>query len=153
MNDTRLTEEQRRFAEEQHHILVNFLKRRNLAMDEYYDVVVFPFLEAVCEYDACRDITDDAFEVIAVRNMSREVASFQSEKKRQKRDAVVLSLDYPVSFSEGISFGDTVTDMRANPYEKIERKLSRPAGGYRLLHRYLGGNALKQIRIGEVCRV
>ena len=47
MEEVRLTDEQRKFAEEQHYVLLDFLERRRLAMDEYYDIVVFPFLEAV----------------------------------------------------------------------------------------------------------
>ena len=151
MNEVRLTEKQRRFAEEQHHILLDFLKMRHLKMDEFYDVVVFPFLEAVCKYDAGGDFIEETFEAMARRSMREAVGKYFAEEKRQRNDAVVLSLDYPVSFSDCISYGDTIADSRRSPFEDVERKLSRPKNGYRLLHRYSGGNALRQIRVREVC--
>ena len=150
MTKVRLTEKQRRFAEEQHHILLDFLQGRSLAMDEFYDIVVFPFLEAVCNYDAGRDFIDESFEIFAGRCMREAVGRHFAEEKKGKRDAVILSLDYPVSYSESISFGDTITDDRTDPFERIERKLSRPAYGYRLLDRYSGGRAIRQICMKEV---
>ena len=150
MMEVRLTDGQRRFAEEQHHILLDFLEGRNLAMDEFYDIVVFPFLQAVCEYDACRDFVEDSFEVFAKRSMSTAVGRHFKEQKKQKKDVVFLSLDYPVSYIEGTTFGDTIADLRVNPFDDVDRKLSRPKDGYRLLHRYSGGKAFRQLRIREV---
>lgn len=150
MMEVRLTEKQRRFAEEQHHILLDFLQGRRLAMDEYYDIVVFPFLEAVCEYDAGRDSIKESFEVFARRCMREAVGRYFEEEKQGKKDAVFLSLDYPVSYTDGLTFGDTIADLRVNPFDDVDRKLSRPKDGYRLLHRYSGGKAIRQIRIREV---
>ena len=151
MEEVRLTEEQRKFAEEQHHVLLDFLERRRLAMDEYYDIVVFPYLEAVCRFDLCKDFIDETFEVFARRNMNKAISSYFKEEKRKKKDITFLSLDYPVSYSESISFGDTITDVRTDPFENIERKLSRPAYGYRLLDRYSGEKPMRSFRIKEVC--
>ena len=115
MTEVRLTEKQRRFAEEQHHILIDFLQGRSLAMDEFYDIVVFPFLEAVCNYDAGRDFIDESFEVFAGRCMREAVGRHFAEEKKGKKDAVILSLDYPVSYTDGLTFGDTIADLRVNP--------------------------------------
>ena len=150
MMEVRLTDGQRRFAEEQHHILLDFLEGRRLTMDEYYDIVVFPFLQAVCDYDAGRDFIDESFEVFARRCMREAVGRHFEEEKKGKKDAVILSLDYPVSYIEGTTFGDTIADLRVNPFDDVDRKLSRPKNGYRLLHRYSGGKALRQLRIREV---
>ena len=151
MEEVRLTDEQRKFAEEQHYVLLDFLEKRRLAMDEYYDIVVFPFLEAVCRFDMCKDFIDETFEVFARRNMNKAISRHFKEEKRKKKYITFLSLDYPVSYSESISFGDTITDDRTDPFDRIERKLSRPAYGYRLLDRYSGGRAIRQICMKEVC--
>ena len=42
-----LTDRQRDFATEHHNVLEEFLIRRGLDFDDYYDVVVFKFLMAV----------------------------------------------------------------------------------------------------------
>ena len=149
MNGTkRLTERQRRLAEEQHHILLNFLKTRHLAMDEYYDIAVFPFLEAVCEYDE-RDEDINSFEMFAYDAMSTAMRRYFEDRRNENRNVVVLSLDYQTSYPEKIVFADTIADDGNNRGVCVIRKHSRPAGGYRLLHRYSCGNALRQSALGR----
>ncbi|MBS7297634.1 MAG: hypothetical protein KIG65_00975 [Eubacteriales bacterium] len=144
MNETkRLTERQRRLAEEQHNILLDFLKSRHLAMDEYYDIAVFPFLEAVCEYDERKDEID-SFELFAIQAMSTAIGQHFKDQRNERGNVVVLSLDYQMSYPEKIIFGDTIADGRNAPDVCVKRKHSRPNGGYRLLHRYSCGNALRQ---------
>ena len=41
--DGPLTEEQRRFAEQNHALVYKFLHQHGLSVDEYYDIVVFGF--------------------------------------------------------------------------------------------------------------
>lgn len=148
--ETRLTDKQRRFAEEQYHILPEFLRERHLEMDEFYDIVVFSFLEAVCEYEAGKDFEGNPFEVIAKRSMSRAVDRHFMEENERKAGIKFLSLDYPISHTEGITFGELIADLKVNPFDDVDRKLSRPKNGYRLLHRYSGEKAVRRIRIREV---
>ena len=62
MTVTKLTEGQKRFAEEHHEVLESFLKYRSLPFDEYYDIVVFRFLRAVQQYDEREDLKKYSFE-------------------------------------------------------------------------------------------
>ena len=43
----RLTEEKSAFAAENHGLVYSFLKERGLPEDEYYDTVIFAFLDCV----------------------------------------------------------------------------------------------------------
>ena len=45
-----LTEEQRIFAEEHHDFIYQYLNKRHLSIEDYYDTVVFGYLEAVQDY-------------------------------------------------------------------------------------------------------
>lgn len=45
-----LTDEQRKFAEENHDLMYAFLKENGLESSQYYDIVVFGYLCAVQEY-------------------------------------------------------------------------------------------------------
>ena len=45
-----LTKEQRRFAEENHHLVFTFLNQKDLPESAFYDVVIFGYLKAVQEY-------------------------------------------------------------------------------------------------------
>ena len=42
-----LTEEKAAFAAEHHGVILQYLKERGLSTDEYYDTVVFAFLDCV----------------------------------------------------------------------------------------------------------
>ena len=43
-----LTNQESAFAAEHHHLLYSFLQENNLSEEEYYDVAVFGYLDAVC---------------------------------------------------------------------------------------------------------
>ena len=64
-----LTEEQKRFAE-QHHVLVErFLWKNHLERSEFYDVVIFGYLEAVQEFLEKPELSKYPFSSIAWRKM------------------------------------------------------------------------------------
>ena len=64
-----LTEEQKIFAE-QHHVLVErFLWKNHLERSEFYDVVIFGYLEAVQEYLEKPELSKYPFSSIAWRKM------------------------------------------------------------------------------------
>ena len=51
MNEnTPMSQAQQLFAEEHHNLVYAFLKEKKLPEDEYYDVVVFGYLQAVMDY-------------------------------------------------------------------------------------------------------
>lgn len=133
MKESRLTERQRRFAEEKHYLLVDFLNRRRLPMDEYYDVVVFDFLDAVCRYDEDAMLKDKSFENFALECMSASVKDHLAKRKNDMRDVRMLSLDYPISDS-GMTFGDIIPDTSVNFCDEICGKLSHVPKQYRLSH-------------------
>lgn len=55
MNEnTPMTPAQQLFAEEHHNLVYAFLNEKKLPEDEYYDVVVFGYLQAVMDYTAGR---------------------------------------------------------------------------------------------------
>ena len=45
-----LTKEQQEFAAEHHGLVYKFLNDNHLPEDEFYDVVIFPYLKAVRDY-------------------------------------------------------------------------------------------------------
>lgn len=56
MNEnTPMSSAQQLFAEEHHNLVYAFLKEKKLPEDEYYDVVIFGYLQAVMDYTACRE--------------------------------------------------------------------------------------------------
>lgn len=134
MTGTRLTERQRRFAEDNHKVLEDFLQCRRLPMDEFYDVVVFRFLKAVQQYDECEDLKRFSFQMIAENQMRSAVEHYFENMKQQRKHGVVLSLDCPLSQYSSMTLGDVIADVRVNVCEQVCEKLSRTPKKYRLLH-------------------
>lgn len=134
MKEFRLTEKQRRFAQEHHYVLEDFLKYRGLPLDEFYDVVVFRFLRAVKQYDEREDLRKYSFHTIAKQHMRSALGHYFEHLKLQNEHIQVLSLDYLISCGSGLTVGDCIADENANVYETVCKKLSRTPKRYRLLY-------------------
>ena len=71
-----LTDEQRKFAEDNHDLVYAFLKENGLEPGQYYDIVVFGFLCAVQEYCEKRGLKKFSFATLAWKRMRREVFNY-----------------------------------------------------------------------------
>lgn len=69
-----LTEEKAAFAAEHHGVILQYLKERGLSTDEYYDTVVFAFLDCVIS-------GKDNFKKRAYAAMDRAVAAVKAESE------------------------------------------------------------------------
>ena len=69
-----LTEEKAAFAAEHHGVILQYLKERRLSTDEYYDTVVFAFLDCVIS-------GKDNFKKRAYAAMDRAVAAVKAESE------------------------------------------------------------------------
>ncbi len=63
-----MTQEERELAEQEHQMVLDFLRYRRLPMDEYYDVVIFGYLSAVQQYFR-KPPSNVAFKAMAIRAM------------------------------------------------------------------------------------
>lgn len=149
MKDTKLTERQRKFAEENHSVLESFLRYRHLPFDEYYDIVIFRFLRAVQQYDEREDLRKYTFKTIAEYHMRSALYNYFKKQNRERQNTVFMSLDYPISNGE-FTFGDTIADERVDVCGLVCRKLSRTPSEYRLSHRYSISPAVRQAAVLEV---
>lgn len=80
-----LTDEQRRFAAENHDLIYRFLHGGGLAVGEYYDIAALGFLSAVWRYHMMPELRRYAFSTVAWRSMERSIASFRRAEDRRKR--------------------------------------------------------------------
>jgi len=120
MNNIPLTAEQSAFAAENHDIIKTFLRFKNLSYDEYYDTVIFGYLEAVRTYCERPDLRSKyPFKTIAFRVMSFDLLDYYRAKRTKKRKAYTVSLnsfrateDGELSMSELVGESDTfVSDI------------------------------------------
>lgn len=71
-----LTKEQQEFAAEHHGLVYKFLNDNHLSEDEFYDVVIFPYLTAVRDYCNSSSAQKYSFSTIAMRQMKFRLCDY-----------------------------------------------------------------------------
>ena len=107
-----MTQEEREFAEQKHDLVIDYLRRKMLPMDDYYDIVVFGYLSAVQQYFRNPPVSV-AFEAMAVRAMKDSILREGEYNTRAKRCGYTVSLD---------DAGSTFTDPKQDTERQVEGK-------------------------------
>jgi len=107
-----MTTEEREFAEQNHDLVMDFLRRKRLPMDDFYDVVVFGYLSAVQQYfrDPPPNVT---FKAMAFRAMKDSILREREYSTRAKRSGFTVGFD---------EIGGTLADPRKDTERQIEGK-------------------------------
>ena len=92
MSDIPLTPEQGTFAAENHGLVLKFLNENHLPEDEYYDIVVFGYLQAVKDYFCRPDMSQYSFSTIAWKEMRGAISNHNRMQAQKKRKADVISI-------------------------------------------------------------
>lgn len=103
-----LTKEKAAFAAEHHETVTQFLKERGLDPDEYYDTVIFAFLDCVI-----KDTKDD-FKQRAFAAMDRAVANSKAESE-----------DKVISLYRNDDYYRTVEETLADETDEVSELLER----------------------------
>lgn len=107
-----MTLEERKFAEQNHGLVIDYLRCKRLPMDDFYDVVVFGYLSAVQQYFR-NPPAGVAFKAMAFRAMKDSILRDGEYNARAKRAGVTVSLD---------DAGGTLTDPKQNTERQVEGK-------------------------------
>ena len=107
-----MTQEEREFAEQKHDLVIDYLRRKGLPMDDYYDIVIFGYLSAVQQYFR-NPPAGVEFEAMAVRAMKDSILRDGEYHSRAKRSGVAVSLD---------DAGSTLTDPKQDTEREVEGK-------------------------------
>lgn len=92
----RLTDSEKKFAEENHNLVYGFLHRYKYSIDDFYNVVIFGYLKAVQIYSRRKDLQSKYdFPFIAWQYMRSEIGNHFQKENTQKRKPTesVISLD------------------------------------------------------------
>lgn len=106
-----LTPEQRIFAAQNHDLVFKFLQRKNLPIDEYYDIVIFGYLNSIHRFYTNPELAAHTFGNIAWKGMQNSLYNYTRAKTCQKRSAEVCSIHamlYPDSQSDDITLEETL---------------------------------------------
>lgn len=105
-----MTQEEREFAEQNHGLVIDYLRCKRLPMDDFYDVVVFGYLSAVQQYFRNPPV-GVAFKAMAFRAMKDSILRDGEYNARAKRSGIIVSLD---------DAGSTLTDLKQDTARQVE---------------------------------
>ena len=130
-----LTKEQQDFAAEHHNLVYAFLRNKRLLEDDYYDVIIFGYLQAVQKYLLREELRRQyAFTTIAWRAMERDLINHYKAQSRPMRKAVTISLESMTYEDERLTLAEVVPgpDYRMEQLEakflwdEISNMLTKP---------------------------
>lgn len=107
-----MTQEEREYAEQRHDLVIDFLCRKHISMDDYYDIVIFGYLSAVQQYFR-NPPAGVAFEAMAIRAMKDSILREGEYHTRAKRSGTTVNLDDASS---------TLTDPKQDTERQVEGK-------------------------------
>ncbi len=111
---TPLTQEEQKFAEENHWVIDWFFRISNYNLSEYYDVAAIGYLKAVKSWHTRSELHEYSFSTIAKQTMRSYIGN---ELKKADRRIKTISQDAIVGDSEGMTLMDMVTyDSYLNCY-------------------------------------
>ena len=105
-----MTHLQRQFAEEHQDTVFRFLSHKNLSVEDYYDIVIFGYLQAVQEYDENPALARFQFNTIAWTKMSDCLGKHFSYENKPKRKAHTVSIH--TYTSGGLTLDEILPDRR-----------------------------------------
>lgn len=87
-----LTDEQRKLAERYHNLIFAFLYKNDLQVDDWYDIAAIGYIKAIRYHHPERPF---AISSLAFKCMRDEMVNEYRRQGRQKRRAILISLDAP----------------------------------------------------------
>ena len=105
-----MIKEERGFAEQHHELVIDFLRCKRLPMDDFYDIVIFGYLQAVQEYDENPALSHFRFSTIARTKMSDSLNKHYSYENKPKRKAPTVSIH--THTSDGLALNEILPDRQ-----------------------------------------
>lgn len=154
-----LTRQERKFAEENYHLIMDFMKKSKLDAEEFFDVVVFDFLLSVEKYLNDMELQAKCnFEAVSYMYMKRAVYIHFRKEKTQKRsteagaDISLDSLDMNVEGhstmenSSSLEYRETIKQIENGLTEEQRKIFSDKVEGYSLKE-IADNHGIKQKRV------
>lgn len=147
MLDSALTDQERRFAAENHRLILAYLARRGLPEEEYYAVAALGYISAVRRYLSRPELHRHAFSTIANQAMRRSVSHAMRTRYGRRHHMETVSLD--TGGADGMPL-HAISDKRME--QQLEEVLilhalsaKLPAQQYDLMRLRLAGYSVREI--------
>ena len=136
-----MTQEEREFAEQNHDLVIDYLRRKRLPMDDYYDIVIFGYLSAVQQYFRDPPVGVE-FKAMAFRAMKDSILRDREYNSRAKRYGYTVSLDTP-DYHSAISKQDVEQQTERKALLEQVAKVATPRES-RIIQLLIDGFALHE---------
>lgn len=109
-----MTAEEQQFAEYNHDLVLEFLRRKKLPAEDFYDIIIFGYLSAIQQY-LRNPPAGVPFRAMAFRAMKDSVLRDREYNTRAKRHGYVIGFD-------GLDNHDALVDPRQDTQRQVEDK-------------------------------
>lgn len=106
-----LTPAEQAVAAQNFTLVFRFLRAQRLPVDDWFDVVIFRYLLTVKNWFSRPELYKYEFSTLAWRAMSSAV---HNERQKQGRRIQTISLDDPIPGTDGLTWGDVITEDNKN---------------------------------------
>lgn len=112
-----LTEQESAFAAEHHSLIYRYLNERDLPEAEYYDIIVFGYLNGVRKHFRREDLKQYSFTTIAWSAMNSSYSNYERSKSCSKNNAQILSIHEP--YHSAYALEEMIADAKDYAEETI----------------------------------
>lgn len=115
-----LTEEQKTFAEINHNLVYQFLRRKNYSVEEYYNVVILDYIMACQMYLEREDLQEKYdFPIIAYMRMNSAISNYFKAKNCQCRKPEQGTISVEELIDSDSEMGKEITSDNLDTLERI----------------------------------
>lgn len=117
-----LTEEERAFAEEHHNLMYRYMRIHQLDLEEWYDILIIPYLNAVKKYHEYKRLQNLKFEQVFYRTLDNARSNYWRDMNREKHCPKGGLFSYDALLDNGYEETDFEFCL-IDPYTNVERQV------------------------------
>ncbi|MFR8473878.1 MAG: hypothetical protein ACLVCT_03025 [Lachnospira sp.] len=117
-----LTEEEKQFAEEHHDLMYRYMKIHELDPEEWYDILIIPYLNAVKKYHQYERLQSLKFKQVFFRTLDNARSNYWRDMNRKKRCPEGGLFSYDSLLDNGYEEKDFEFCL-IDPYTNVERQV------------------------------
>lgn len=118
-----LTEEEKLFAEEHHDMIYRYMRMHMLDIEEWYDILIIPYLQAVKKYHEYEHLRKFNFDQIFFRTLDSARSNYFRDMNREKRRPEGGVYSYDTLIDDSKPSENTREYFLIDVYTNVERQV------------------------------
>ena len=117
-----LTKEERIFAEENHNLIYGYIRSHQLDIEEWYDILIIPYLNSVKKYFTYERLQKYSFSLICYRTLDSARSNYFRDMNRDKRCPKGGLFSYDSLLDNSYEENNFEFEL-IDPYTNVERQV------------------------------